>query len=515
MMKLRWAILFTALTVFLTACPGPQPTTATLELSASPNPVPTGGAVVTLSAKVTAGLESVSSVEFAEKGAAQKLGDGTRANDMFTFKTTAPVTANKTYVATARDSAGAAIGSAEVSVTVGTSAAVTLTLAAAPNPVPTGGAPVVLTATITAGADKVKSVAFSIKGQTAVLNTDTTSPYSFTTTTPVTAATTFVATAKDAAGATLGTPAEVAVTVGGALQPVPTGATIATTLDQIKAAPASGPGATIVVTQNLACTGPTIGEPPCIQLKDGQKLLGGTADGKSLLNTPGIKITITGGVASVIRMANNTTVEGFEIDGTSIYRAIDADLAPQLTGPLTLKNVKVVVPTTNAPIAMKTTGELTMTNVEITTTKALFIQDFSKATITGLKIAFDRDDTATGAALNIQTDAATSEVILDGLDMTTDLGGGGTATGSKTGVLFQNSADTAVGGNLTVTVKNSKVTFGASADLASAVAFNFNKIATGTFTILGAASTGNSSNSTFKDEATYGVGVTGGPIGIQ
>jgi hypothetical protein len=154
---------------------------------------------------------------------------------------------------------------------------------------------------------------------------------------------------------------------------------------------------------------------------------------------------------------------------------------------------------------------LIINGLQFTTSRQVFIQDFTKATITGLNVTINRDVAATGAALNIQSDAATSEVILDGLNLTTNIGGL-----RKDGVLIQNSADTATGGNITVTVKNSVVTFGTGVDLANSVAFNFNKVAgASTYTINGAESQGNSSNSTYAFEATYGSGVTGGPIGIQ
>jgi hypothetical protein len=354
MMKLRWAILFTALTVFLTACPAPIKT-ATLDLTAAPNPVPAGGAPVTLTATVTAGAENVASVDFAVKDDASVLNTDSDGSNGYSF-TTATITADTTFVATARDSAGAALGSKEVAVTVATSSTVTLTLTATPNPVPTGGAPVKLDATITAGADKVKSVEFSIKGQTAVLNKVSAAPYTFTTTTPVTVATTFVATAKDAAGVTLGTPAEVAVTVG-AGPAVPAGATIATTQAEIVAAPATGAGATIVVKADIVCPPPTVAD-PCIKLKPTQKLLGATADGKNLLTTPTRKITTDGAGARVIEMANNTEVGGFDFVGTGIYNAVDAPAA--VTGPITIKNIKISVVTLNAPLNLKSAGAVTI-----------------------------------------------------------------------------------------------------------------------------------------------------------
>jgi Bacterial Ig domain len=504
MMKLRWAILFTALTVFLTACPGTSPTELGVSLKATPTSLTAPGKV-TLEATVTGG--PADQVEFFN-GSTSINKDTT---EPYSFEV-ASLAATATFKAVATKG-GVTANSANVQVTVG-STAVALTLAANPNPVPAGGAPVALTATITAGADKVKSVEFSVKGQTAVLNKDTTSPYSFTTTTPVTAATTFVATAKDAAGATLGTPAEVAVTVGSGTLPG-SGATVqATTLQQIKDAPEN---ANIQVQNNILCADPNQDAPtpqfpdgdPCIELKPGQKLAAAT---------PGLKITTDIPIkfgnstdeakSTVIKMAGNTAVEGFTFDGPDMYTAIEA--AAAITGPVYITNVTISTPTSNNAVSLKSVGDLTINGLTFTTTRQVFIQDFKKATITGLNLTVNRDLAATGTALNIQSDAATSEAIIDGLNLTTNLGGTG-----KDGVLIQNSADTTVGGNMTVTVKNSVVTFGTGADLANSIAFNFNKVGTGTYTIKGADSQGNSSNSTYAFEATYGAGVTGGPIGIQ
>jgi hypothetical protein len=334
MMKLRWLVLLMAL-VFLAACGGPPPAkTATLTLAATPNPVPAGGAPVKLDATITAGKENIASVDFAVKDAATALGtDSDTADDVFSF-TTAAITANTTFVATAKDSSGAAIGSAEVAVTVTTSSTVTFTLTAAPNPVPVGGAPVKLTANFTAGADKVKSVVFAVKGG-ATLNTDTTGPdFSFTTTTPVTAATTFTATAKDAAGATLGTTQEVAVTVTSGTT-IPAGASKAATVAEVNAVIATtGDLAIIAVTADLTCTVDN-----CIQLKQGQKLVGANAAGTVVAVR---KITVSGTVAqpiTAIVLANNTTVDSFDIAGANIFRAVSAPRG--LTGTITLNDVDV------------------------------------------------------------------------------------------------------------------------------------------------------------------------------
>jgi hypothetical protein len=297
----------------------------------------------------------------------------------------------------------------------------------------------------------------------------------------------------------------------------------ATTLQQIKDAPEN---ANIVVQNDIVCAEPNQDTPtpqfpdgdPCIQLKPGQKLAAAT---------PGLKITTDIPIkfgnstdearTTVIKMADNTAVEGFTFDGPDMYTAIEA--AAAITGPVYITNVVISTATSNNAVTLRSVGELNINGLEFTTSRQVFIQDFTKATLTNLNVTINRDPAAIGAALNIQTDAATSELVLDGLNLTTNLGRGGTASDSALGMLIQNSADTTVGGNMTVTVKNSVVTFAppsAGVNLADAVAFNFNKVgATSTYQILGGESQGNSTNSTYSFKATYGSGVTGGPIGIQ
>ncbi len=499
-MKLRWAILFTALTVFLTACPAPtDPEALAVSLVASPTSLTTAGKVV-LTATVTGG--PADQVEFFNGTTRVGAPDTTEPYSV----EIASLAQTATFKAVATKG-GVTAESANVPVTVGgAQTGVTVALSANPSTLTVAG-PVVLTAAITGpDAAKVKSVVFTTKTGTAV-STDTTPADGFKANIASVAATTdYVATAKDG-NTTLGT-GETKVTFGSSGTAIPTGATIADTLAKILAAPATGPGATIAVTADIVCTGD-----PCIKLLPGQKLLGATAT--NLLTTPTRKITTNGAGARVVEMANDTEVAGFDFDGTGIYNAVDAPAA--VTGSVTVRNVKISQPTINNAVNLKSLGALTINGLEFTTTRQVFIQDFSGATITGLKVTINRDAAATGAALNIQTDAASSTLVVDGLNLTTNLGSGGTAAGNKIGVLFQNSADTTTGGNMTVTVKNSAVTFappGAGVDLPNAVAFSFNKVGAGTYTVVAADSTGNSTNSTFitpslDNRAIYGTGVNG------
>ncbi len=505
MNKLKWAV-FMALVLFLASCNNGGTPALGVSLKATP-PTLTAPGEVTLEATVTNG--PADQVEFFN-GTTSINVDTTAP---YSFKI-ASLAATATFKAVAKKGSATAT-SANVPVTVGTSA-VLFTLAASPNPLPATGAPVTLTTTFTSGQDKVKSVSFAVKGQAAQLGADTdgTNGYSFTTAT-VTTATTFVATAKDAAGASLGT-AEVAVTVGTG-NPPGSGATVnATTLAQINGAPEN---ANIVVQNNIACTQNDFqGGDPCIILKPGQKLAAKTAGIKISTDLPGgpgvpgnsddtAKVT-------PVRMNNNTAVEGFTFDGTDIYRAITTNLekddskpAIPVTGNVFITNVTITAPTEKAPLVLISTGEVTITNLRVTTTKDISILGFTKATLTGLNLTINRPVAATGAALNIQSSIANSEVILDGLDLKTNLGGL-----NKDGVIIQPDDAVKPGGNMKATVKNSKVTFPV-ANVGDSIAFNFNVGTLGGKTEIQAGSTGNLTNSTFGDRVTYdrgaGTDVTG------
>jgi hypothetical protein len=504
MMKLRWAILFTALTVFLTACPEPvKPVAAKITLGADPTSLTAAGGPVKLTATIDEG--TVTSVDFLADGAS--VGVDSDGSDGFSVTNTVAANAGaaKTikYVAAGTTTSGT-VNSNEVSVSqAGTSSGVTLTLAATPNPVPTAGAPVKLDATITAGADKVKSVEFSIKDQTTVLKKVSAAPYTFTTTTPVTVATTFVATAKDAAGVTLGTPAEVAVTVG-AGPAVPAGATIAATLADIRdatdATPATGAAATIVLTTDITCD-----RDPCIKLLAGQKLLGANAEGKNLLTTPTRKITTNGSGARVIEMANNTEVGGFDFVGTGIYNAVDSPAT--ITGSVTIKNIKIGVATLNAPLILKSKGAVTIEGLEIpNTTRTTDIEGFSSLTVTRSTISYTLPPLGpTGPTWAFLAASKNGTISIDGLTITSNL-----SDPTIFNPFFVNQILGA--GTLNVTVKNSRVVVPAGAGTATARSFVFGVDVASTGTVVldttpnTTVSTGNTTNA--------GAGVTTSTTGV-
>jgi hypothetical protein len=502
MMKLRWAILFTVLTVFLTACPGPETLTATLELTAAPNPVPAGGAPVELTATVTEGAENVASVDFAVVDATTAFdSDSDTTDNIYNGTTPDPVTADTRFVATARDADGNAIGSARVNVTVEDEDEVSFTLSATPNPVPVGGAAVTLSTLFSSGRDRVSSVAFSDGSGEIGVDSDGADGFSFTTATPVTADTTFVATARDGTGASLAT-AEVEVTVGTTV-PVPPGATIADTLAEILAAPSDPPGgatvaaATIAVTADITCTGD-----PCIPLKVGQKLLGASTDGTTLLGTATRKITTNGSGATVIQMANNTSVEGFDFDGTGVYTAI---LAPgTVTGPVTIRNVRIgaVIPDSGSkPLDLNSSGAVTIEGLNIPDSiRAVDIDGFSSLTFNDSTIGFTLPAVGPTSALLIASQSGT--VIVDGVTITTNRSDPLTFN-----PFFVNQISGA--GTLNVTVTNSRVVVPtAGSNTARSFVFGVDAASTGgALAINTAASTDNSTNA--GAGATYSSGVTG------
>lgn len=392
---------------------------------------------------------------------------------------------------------------------------VTVTLTADTTEVPAEGSSVTLTASIEG--EGATSVEFAEIDQATTVAVDDIPDDGFTAVVEVAPPKSYIAVAKNAEGETIGTSEVVAVTVtptdpgpdpnpptqpptpeppapepGG---PIPPDAVLATSPEQVNAAPA---GATIVLTQDITCA-----VDPCITLKDNQKLLGGK-DGQ-LLTTPGVKITTSIPAdavtkSTVVRLANNTSIEGIDFDGDDIYQAINA--SAEVTGTVTVRNVAISTPTANNPIDMKSTGAVTLENLAFTTTRAVFIEGFSSVTLSGLQLTINRAATSTGAALTVVS-GQQSTVTLEGLELTTNLGGTG-----KDAVLVQSGILPTDAGAMTVTVKDSSVTFPAP-DLATSVAFNFNLVGTGSLAIQTAESTGNNTNSTYAFKATYDTGVTG------
>jgi hypothetical protein len=395
---------------------------------------------------------------------------------------------------------------------------VSVLLSASPTQVEEIGGSVTLTATVEGTA---ASVEFAEQNATVALATDSDGADGYTATVDVVPPQTYVALAKDAEGNTLGRSNEVTVTALGTTPPptdpnqptpptpptpgpvptpggpIPEDAVLAVSVADINAAPAD---ATIVLTQDLVCD-----VDPCITLKDNQRLLGGR-DGQ-LLTEPGINITSTltstnpasDLKTTVVTMASGSSVEGINFGGEDIYQAISAPAT--VAGDITIRNVAISTPTTNNPINISNTGIVTIENLSFETTRPVFIEGFSSATLRGLTLTVNRAPEATGAALTVVSNQGT--VLMESVNLTTNVGGLG-----KDGILIQSGILPTDAGAMTVTVKDSSVTF-PEANLADSIAFNFNVVGTGTMTIQEADSTGNTTNSTYNFKATYDAGVTG------
>jgi hypothetical protein len=399
---------------------------------------------------------------------------------------------------------------------------VTVTLTADPAQVAPEGGEVTLTATVDGEAAAVDFVEVDAA---TTLFTDDTPDDGFSAVVTVTPPRTYVALAKNAEGATIGTSSEVIVTAIGTSPeptpplpepgpvpptpeptppdpggPIPDDAIQVTSAQEVNAAPA---GATIVITQDIICADAAID--PCITLKDDQRLLG-AADGQ-LLTTPGVNITTsipTNETSKIVavRMANGTVIEGINFDGEDMYQAISAPA--EITEDVTIRNVSVSTPTFNNVIDMKSTGALTLENLTFTSARAVILEGFSSATLTGLDLTINRPPEALGSAFTIVSGQPTSTLLVDALNLTTNLGGSG-----RDAVLVQSGVLATDAVTMNTTISNSSVTFAEGADLANSIAFNFNVVGTSGMTIDEAASIGNTTNSTYVFKATYDVGVTG------
>jgi hypothetical protein len=474
MMKLRWAVLFTALTVFLTACPPVDPPVELgVSLTATPTSLTAPGKV-TLTATVTGG--PADQVEFFN-GTTSINVDTT---EPYTFEI-ASLAATATFRAVATKGDVTA-NSANVQVTVG-AAPVTMTLAATPTTLPTGGAPVKLDATITAGANRVSSVVFAVKGG-ATLNTDSATPFSFTTA-AITANTTFVATARDAAGATL-TTAEVAVSLAPA---IPAGASKAATADAINAVAAtSGDAATIAVTADITCAVDN-----CIQLKANQRLVGANAAGTAIAART-INVTGAADSSTVIVLATGNTVESLNISGTGIYEAIVSGATPT-TGAVTIRNVAINM------------GASTRTAIRIgTETPTDRVNDVVLEGVTVASQANDRDGISivSASAVTIRNTAPAVTVTFDAI--------AAPATNASRGISI-------IGVNTTIVLDGAAVTSGGvdgtpldTTDAPQAPAFNINRLAgAGTMTL----SAKNTRTVVGASGTAFHLTGVGGPITVQ
>jgi hypothetical protein len=269
--------------------------------------------------------------------------------------------------------------------------------------------------------------------------------------------------------------------------PVPDGAILAATAAEVRAITAED--AIIAVTADLACS---VTPDPCIPLQPGQTLLGASADGE-ILETR--KITTTGSGATVVQMADDTSIEGFELDGEGIFTGI---LAPaSVTGAATVRNVTIGEVLTDGgsnPINLSSTGAVTIDGLNIPNSiRSIDIDGFSSLTLTDSQIGYTLPATAT-RALTIAT--GTGSASIDGLTVTSNRG-----SDAFSPVLINKIAD----GTFNVVVSNSRVVV-PEARTGNAIAFNFNidsAATTGDLVIDSDGSTGNTTNSDYIFADTY------------
>lgn len=330
-MKLRWAVLFIAMTAFIAACGGPGPTDSlAVTLAANPTSLTAAGNT-TLTATITSG--TATKVEFFVKGQTTAFATDNDAAGGFTATAAVPA-AGATYVATATDAAGTTANSNEVRVTVSAPTGNPSATAKSVNSfkgiaVSSVAAPTGLVAVtdklVFANGTPAKKAGTEVGG-TATVNVDGT--FTFVPATPTTATGSFdfevTATGK--------TPATAKVTIN--FNDLPAGTVLLNDITAIDASTA----ATVIVNGAVVCS-----KDPCVTLAPNQKLIGGGLVGAVTL--AGGKITATRGPAggpdsaTVIVMGNGSTAQGLDIAGGDIFRAVDA---PQgLTGTITINDVDV------------------------------------------------------------------------------------------------------------------------------------------------------------------------------
>jgi hypothetical protein len=523
MRKVQWPFLFALLVLLVSACgtpPEPTTPTAKLTLAANPSSVVSGN-TVTLTATIDEGAENVASVEFAINQDVFFTDDN--AEGGYTA-VSAPLTTNTTFVAIAKNTEGTVLGTSnEASVTVTApplqpnAEAKTVTtlagVAVAGGTTPTGIAVTTEKLVVQNGSARLKG---SATGGTAVVNADGT--FSFTPASGATAGSfeyeVFSGTLVDSALVTFN------------ITPLPANAVIVNDLASLTAATApAATTQTIIVAGTVTCEAdqdPTA-EVNCVVLKTDQTLLGsGTVAGIALTN-PNAKLTInlpgtnTDAITG-IKLASGVTIEGLEIsgEGTELFTAIvgqaselrepGSPAADPVPSTVTIKNVRIVGPTANAPFSIKFSGppaeefeayyNLNIDGLTVTDVAAnpIGISAFSSLEFRNSNIAISASASGeTGVSVRAYSGPTTA--IIDNVTITSAKGG---ASFSPLEV-GQSSA----GGILTVTVKNSTVTFADEIDKQTAAFpfyFNFGNPSPGAGKIvISAESTGNTSNTTSSD----------------
>lgn len=511
--KVCWLMLCL---VFLGACNnGTTTPTAKLTLTANPTQVTSSG-TTTLTATIDEGAENVTLVEFAVKDQAAFSTDD-NAEGGYTAASAA-LSADTTFVATAKDEDGTTLGTSETSVTVTAAPAQpnaepkTVTTLAGVQVVggraPTGLAVRTERLVVENGTAQLKGTA---TGGTATVAAN--GNFTFTPDSGATSGSFEYEVVSDVAGTV---PDSALVTIN--MTALPAGTLIADTLDEINNAPAA---ATILWAGEITCIedeDDDLNEAHCVLLKANQKLLGtGVVAGVTVTN-PSAKLiinltdgSITGAITG-IKLANGVTIEGLEISGEAaeFYTGISGK-AVNLSGTITLKNVSIVGPTLNAPFTVRFDGDggdafgsyytLNVDGLSVTNaTNPIGINAFSslefKNSTIGMNIDYAPSVREFGISFHAYGDAT---AVVDNLDVSSSTG-----DANFSPVKFAQSSG---GGVYNFTLSNTDVNFAQGVDLATANAFFVNhgnpQTPGGKIIMNTANSKGNTTNSTAPDKAKF------------
>lgn len=527
MTTFKWTALGLALVILLSACGGTPSPTVKLTLAPSKAQV-ASGEKVTLKVTVDEGAAKVATVDFAIKDVTPFAKDVAAAPDGTYSKESPAINANTTFVATAKDAGGAVLATAEAAVTVNAvpqpnaepkTVTTLATVAVAGGTTPTGLAVTTEKLVVQNGTAKLKGAA---TGGTAVVNGDGTFTF-----TPADGATSGSFDYEVVSGA-LSDTAKVTVTI----KALPANTVIVSDLAGLTAATATGSTATTIIVNGTITCGPA----DCVSLQPGQKLVGaGVVDGVTLSGVAKLVATVSADESTppennnitVIKLAADSTVEGIEISGRDIFTAIvgqavelrkaGSPAADPVPSTVTIKNVKIVGPTSNAPLSIKFSGppaeefeayyDLNIDGLTVTDVAAnpVGISAFSSLVFKNSNIAINASASGTtGISLRAYSGPTTATVE------------NVTITSAKGGADFSplEIGQSSAGGVLTATVKDTSVTFADDIDKQNGAFpfyFNFGNNNPGSGKIIVENSTGNTSNTTSPDP----VRLTGGAAKID
>jgi hypothetical protein len=512
----KWTYLGLAIMMLLSACGGNSTASAKLTLTSSKTQV-ASGEKVTLKVTITEGVANVASVDFAVKTVAPFAKDIKAGADGTYSAESAALTATTTFVATAKNSSGTVIGtSGDVTVTVSASQPKAgnkdvTTLAG----IPVVGGTATGLAVVTDKLVVENGTPEKVSEDGGVVTIETDGSFTFTpdgSKNPASFKYKVVSGANSAEG-----------TVTVTLKDLPADTQIVKDAAELTTATATGSTIkTIIVSGTIVCEAD-----PCAGLEAGQKIVGaGVVDGVTLGGVAKLDMTRAGDETTPpennnfigVVLAPDTTVEGIEISGRDIYTAInavDADLrqpgspvdAP-VASTITLKNVSIVGPTSNAPFAIRHEtapfGSYYILNVDgLTVTNAtnpMGINAFSSLEFKNSTIDMDIDYVLSAKEFGLSFHAyGDATAVVDKVKITSAKGNPDFAP--------MKFAQSSAGGTYNITASNNDVSFGDSVDLTAANAYfvnHGNPSPTGGKIIIDtAASKGNTTTSTSPDKARF------------